>query len=232
MNNTFFNNENYAIESLSGSKVVSKNNIFYLTPISQKACKFGGEFISDYNLFNVEKSGFLNDYSSLPLWSGSTGQDNNSLVTDPLFINIEGGDFRVKPNSPCINKGTELNLENDFFSTQVPQANLPDIGFHEVKAEAILPGVEAIPVAEDQDLINLSFYPNPTTGIVRINLEEVIDQPVNIRIVNLSGYEIFSTNTQDQMEVEINLEAENPGMYLALITVNGEVHAKRIILTN
>jgi parallel beta-helix repeat protein len=232
MNNTFYNNENYAIESLSGSKVISKNNIFYLTPLSHKAYKFGGAFVSDYNLFNVEKSGFLNDYSTLPVWSGSTGQDNHSLVTDPIFINISGGDFRVKPNSPCINKGTELDLENDFFSTQVPQANLPDIGFHEVKAETILPGVEAIPVAEDNSLIDISVYPNPTIGLVKISFEKTDDQPVDFRIVNLNGYEVYATVLDNQEEVSINLEDEKPGLYMAVLTIDGQVYTRKIIVQN
>lgn len=31
--------------------------------------------------------------------------DRNSIIADPLFINPEGGDFRLQPNSPALKMG-------------------------------------------------------------------------------------------------------------------------------
>ncbi|MEI6750530.1 MAG: cadherin repeat domain-containing protein, partial [Bacteroidota bacterium] len=131
-NNTFFGNFNYSIESLSGSSVTSRNNIFYLDALSAKVYKFGGSNMSNYNTFNIEKSGFLNGYSTLSSWVTATNQDKNSILADPLFLNITNKDLRLQEGSPCINRGINLNLPQDFFGTSVPQGGVPDIGFHEI----------------------------------------------------------------------------------------------------
>ena len=37
-------------------------------------------------------------------WQGR-GNDTNSLVADPRFINAENYDFRLRPDSPALKKG-------------------------------------------------------------------------------------------------------------------------------
>jgi hypothetical protein len=44
------------------------------------------------------------------IWAGyndSNGDinDANSIIADPLFANAAGGDFRLLPDSPCVNTG-------------------------------------------------------------------------------------------------------------------------------
>ncbi len=232
LNNTFYGNVNYSIESYIGSKVTSKNNIYYLTPDGSQTYKFGGSYNSDFNTFNVAKPGFLNGYNTILSWIAASGQDRNSLVTDPLFENIPAGNFRIKPNSPCINKGSDLGLEKDFFATMVPQAGVPDIGFCEVNAESIQEEKEIIPVSESISLIDISVHPNPSAGLVKIGLKKVGDEEVNIRILNMSGYEIYSSVTKGQEEVVIDFEKEKTGMYLAVIMINRQVFTRHIMIQN
>jgi VCBS repeat-containing protein len=230
MNNTFVANDNFAVESLTGSKISATNNIFYLTPAATKAFKYGGSYVSDFNLFNIEKSGFLNGYSTLALWIAVSGQDKNSQVKDPQFENGAEGNFRIKPNSPCINKGSDLKLEKDFFGTKVPQAGKPDIGFCEVENGSIDPEEETIPLVDLNSVIDLTVYPNPTTGILNIDLKKVIEQEVKIRIINMNGYQIYSTVSQGQKELEINLENEKSGMYVIHFIIGGMEFTKGVVV--
>jgi len=232
MNNTFVGNTDYMVESDKGSNVSSTNNIFYLGTASSKVYKFGGTAISDYNSFNIEKPEFLNGYGTLTSWISATGQDKNSLVADPLFVNLASGDFRLKSSSPCINKGDDLSLQKDFFGTLVPQSGKPDIGFFELDPQNIKLDQEANNLTNPSSLVDVSIYPNPTRGIATIELEEAEDQDADIRIFNVQGSEIVSTMSNKQKKVEINLENQKSGMYLAMITINGQVISRKIMVQN
>ncbi len=131
LNNVFYNNKNYNIIAENATSVVSRNNIFYLSNNTQIAYLCVGTIVSDYNNFNIEKSNFINSYSTLASWRSASGNDVHSFVNNPLFVNSGNEDFRIQPASPCVNKGTNVSLNKDFFGTQVPQAGLHDIGFYE-----------------------------------------------------------------------------------------------------
>ena len=43
---------------------------------------------------------------------------NGNLSADPLFVNPEEGDFRLSPESPCINAGHPAAIYNDSDGTR------------------------------------------------------------------------------------------------------------------
>lgn len=68
-----------------------------------------GDNRSDYNIFYRSEGRFPfwynfgdQQWASLELWSAETGNDTHSLLTDPLFVAPEAGDFRVRAGSPAI----------------------------------------------------------------------------------------------------------------------------------
>jgi len=90
--------------------------------------------VNDYNLYYnfppVFSSPFYYQtyYTSLAGWRSATGQDMNSQVADPLFVNV-ASDWRLQANSPAINKGLDVGLTKDILSN--PIVGLPDIGAYE-----------------------------------------------------------------------------------------------------
>ncbi len=42
---------------------------------------------------------------SMAEWQKQTGHDKNSIIADPLFVNVKNYDFRLKPNSPALKIG-------------------------------------------------------------------------------------------------------------------------------
>jgi hypothetical protein len=232
-NNTFFGNINYSIESLSGSSVTSRNNIFYLDALAFKVYKFGGSNVSNYNTFNIEKPGFLNGYSTLSSWSNATNQDRNSMTADPLFVNIIGSDFRIQIASPCINKGTNLNLPRDFFGISVPQSGVPDMGFHEVESTTKNNIVQNIVIAKSSATeISAKIYPNPSNGIFHISIENPENAPVAISVNDINGKIVANDLFNGDSEITVNLENQNAGIYIAVITINGQVLTRKIIIQN
>lgn len=129
-NNVFYNNTNTAISALSGSNVTSKNNIFFISG-SGKSYSTNGTLVSNNNVFNVQSSGFINGHSTLSAWRSASGQDMNSIVGNPQFVNPAARNFAIQPNSPCINAGVTCGYQQDFFGNQVPFGTSADIGYHE-----------------------------------------------------------------------------------------------------
>jgi hypothetical protein len=99
------------------------NNIFYGVgprPSPQVAVYPGkdkGAVIFDYNLFFAGgKKKIIQVYgadcvtpvipgATFEEWQTKSGQDANSIHADPLFVDVEAGDLRLKPNSPAIGAG-------------------------------------------------------------------------------------------------------------------------------
>ncbi len=108
-NNICVNNSLHPhVWQVNSGDVVARN-IFgsYYYPIAMK--ENWGTFL-DLNLFDIgEKPVNLNDFD----------RDLKSLVANPLFINPEKGDYRVKGNSPAIALGFQ-NFEMDNFGVVSP----------------------------------------------------------------------------------------------------------------
>ncbi len=50
-----------------------------------------------------------------------------------VFIDPEGDDYRLRPDSPAIDAGIDVGIERDIVGTPVPQGEAPDVGAHEYK---------------------------------------------------------------------------------------------------
>ncbi|MBN1482183.1 right-handed parallel beta-helix repeat-containing protein [candidate division KSB1 bacterium] len=77
------------------------------------------------------------DHATLESWQQATGQEMNSISADPLFISSdpdEAADFTLRPDSPCINAGTDVGLQVDFFGA--PISNRPNMGISESSSSA------------------------------------------------------------------------------------------------
>ena len=76
-------------------KIHSDGNVFW-SPLKHQY--MGGEF-SDLARKRLSISKTLKE------WQQQTGMDKNSIHADPLFADIDKGDFRLKPDSPAKGKG-------------------------------------------------------------------------------------------------------------------------------
>ncbi|KAF0202001.1 MAG: outer membrane adhesin-like [Bacteroidetes bacterium] len=132
LNNVFYNNNGISIGAGSGTSITSKNNVFHISGSSSRVYNCNSSVVSNFNNFTSQQSNFLNGHSTLSSWQSATGNDANSYVANPQFVNPAADDYCLQPVSPNINVGAAVGLSNDFFGTAVPQASSPDIGIHEV----------------------------------------------------------------------------------------------------
>jgi hypothetical protein len=52
-------------------------------------------------------------------------------VADPLFVDFNNRNFRLRKNSPAINSGVKIGYTEDLDGRIVPNNGLPDIGAFE-----------------------------------------------------------------------------------------------------
>ncbi len=76
----------------------------------------------------------------------------------------------------------------------------------------------------------LNLYPNPTKGLVTVELQERSATDIEIKVMNLSGAEVFRKNFGANDKIQINLSDQVSGMYMVLIESDGQRVVKKLIL--
>jgi len=71
--------------------------------------------------------------------SGVYTQSNQDLSrTDPLFTDADAMDFSLLPDSPCIDRGKDVNLKFDYLGNEIPAGSCVDIGAIEYILSSLL----------------------------------------------------------------------------------------------
>lgn len=76
---------------------------------------------------------------------------------------------------------------------------------------------------------SVSIYPNPTTGILNVGIDNPNVKINNIRIINLIGNEVYNSRAVNS-NIQINLETLPKGFYLIQLTSQQESITRRIIV--
>lgn len=115
-----------ALKTANASRIIIRNNI-----------------VSQNNLWQIlvnnKATDVLIDHNLIDAFRGYTQgaqqeQKGRFHVTgDPLFVNPRGGDFRLKTNSPAIDRGNNLFApESDFDANPRPKDRAVDLGAFEI----------------------------------------------------------------------------------------------------
>lgn len=78
------------------------------------------QLTSDYNNVHNCSVEYISPTGEMTLseWQSAYSKDLNSFTTDPEFMDPSGGDYRLRPGSPCENAGIDiLDLDNDGDTT-------------------------------------------------------------------------------------------------------------------
>lgn len=82
--------------------------------------------------------------------------------------------------------------------------------------------------------LEVSVYPNPTSGVTNVHYVVKNGEPVTINVVNLLGQKLIEGGTrQDQHgDLSLDLSSLEPGVYLLIATLqNGEKAVERVVVT-
>ncbi len=236
-NNVFVNNEK-SVSSSSGDLTLY-NNIFYMMKSGQKAIENGTDkIVSDYNIYYPKQDGFIEiaakKFNNLEILQHDMKIDVHSFNSDPEFMDVYAEDFSLKSSSPGVNAGIELNLEEDYFGKEVPVSGLPDIGIYESNV---------LKENQEESLVNLSVYPNPSAGTVNILVEKEnttvntgsvpSEEATSVSIMDISGKTVFTKifeQAEDIVMENLDLSELKNGMYFVILRLAGNIDTKKLIL--
>ncbi len=140
------------------------------------------------------------------------------IETDPLFNDASNNDFSLKSNSPAIDAGSTTGTQSLDFNSNTRDAN-PDIGAIEF----------SIPLSIDKNSKEklIKTYPNPTTSILNINIENADVKNGKIEVYDLSGKLIQSKRiTKNSTQLDLNVPT---GIYIIKIQNNDLVTFKKVV---
>jgi hypothetical protein len=108
----------------SYDKFTFRNNIFYVGNY---------QYICDPNTSNWTHyhNLFYRQFPSTTSLGFMINANNNARTSDPLFVNLSGGDYRLQAGSQAINTGTNIGYTLDFAYQLVPVGGIADMGAYE-----------------------------------------------------------------------------------------------------
>lgn len=182
-----------------------------------------GNFIHNFSI--ILKNAVMSDGTvSNPININSTEQitiseESNGTGESYFYIqdNLIGScDRNMLPNSASISEINSI-CQNKYKQT---------IGARIVQEELIL---------DSQNELNLTAYPNPTTGEVSFSLDLPSEGTVNLYVTDMLGIKVASLATNELLTKGGHVYSYNTtdlagGVYLYTAEVNGIKHTKRLVV--
>lgn len=81
---------------------------------------------------------------------------------------------------------------------------------------------------DDKVAQDLKVYPNPTAGILRIELQE--ESSAQILVRDITGRVVAETKPQVQKTFGIDLSGKNDGVYLVEVHLNNRIYTQRVVV--
>ena len=82
--------------------------------------------------------------------------------------------------------------------------------------------------AEEELSYAVDVYPNPGTGIYEVTIPQAGEEPVELRVFNLSGSLVY-TNPNPSIQTSVNLKNQPTGIYLFKIKTNSASTVKKVL---
>ena len=155
------------------------------------------------------------NYSDIQFgWAG-----NGNISADPLFIDLQNGDYHLSQNSPCIDAG-------DPNSPFDPDGTIVDMGAFYFDQSTLIEESEIQAV-----VYSISNFPNPFNPTTTISFSLPEDSDVELSIFNIKGQKIRSLLNNQITAGEHSIvwngkdasgKKISSGVYLYKLNVNGK----------
>jgi len=76
---------------------------------------------------------------------------------------------------------------------------------------------------------NITIYPNPTTGVVNVNIGEMFNGEANISLFDIQG-RILLEQKMSSVQTQLNLEGFKKGLYLLNVSLQGKIYVNKLMV--
>lgn len=234
-NNTFFKNNsaNTGMGEITVSKAsncVFENNVVYtngqnvlltmldIQPQEDNLINYNCWYTPSGNSNNIIIYWGENTYHSMTAYKSNTGQDSNSIFTNPAFgsMILPQPELSVLPNSQTINHGNPVlevpSTETDFDGNPRVVGNSIDIGAREFNPALGLGIVEAETAS--------SAAPNPFSDRTQIRSAIALDG-ASLLLCDISGRLVRKLSRLSGYDITLEKNDLNTGVYIYRIIQNG-----------
>jgi hypothetical protein len=200
------------------------------------------EATSDPDFFFCDIQGGKEEFGGNGAGVNYTGQYENNIDSDPLFVDTTSSNFRLTDSSPCIGAGIDsIEVGSTMYycppfcfyggSRPNPVGSMPDIG----ACESPL-GTSGV---EDEESIPNAFalqqnYPNPFNPVTNIQYAVSSRQFVKLTVYDVLGNEIATLADEykpaGKYEVEFNASTLPSGVYFYQLKAGDFIQTRKMIL--
>jgi hypothetical protein len=182
----------------------------------------------------------LTTFGTLPLdfisFSGKNAGDNNILTWETSSTDLDQGNFELERSSSrsafrMISSTPTQDKSTGSHSYSYEDMNVPDIvSFYRIKYTSfsgVVKYSEILQIKKNQEGVNFSYYPNPVSDHVVVQLQSQEKGPVLIRLIALDGRVIYQQQdfkSEDTYLKNISLGNISPGMYFISYSIGDNFH--------
>ncbi len=167
--------------------------------------------------------------------NGDSIDPYNNIQLDPMFIDVENGDFHLQANSPCIDAGINdsVDINYDFegniriFDGTGNEESIVDMGIYEF----VNPTYIENSISQENSETLYEIFPNPNSGLMNIKVN-TFETNLLIKIFDINGKVVKSLNIENinKQLHKINLSNYQKGIYFIKFISRNNIKVKKIVV--
>ncbi len=199
-----------------GSMVLDVQANIYITGF------FGGSVDFDPNENIVNYDSFISDIFVTKWDSAGNFRWFNRLRNPDNLVNNTGVDLAIRDNEIFATGNFEGTLNVEMHSNEQTFTSQSERG----KTDILIYKISQLATTNDSYNFerNVTFYPNPTTGKLNVELGKVYPE-LHVLVRNTLGQEVISEEFNDVNHFQLSLDGATSGMYFIHVTNKNEKRA-------
>lgn len=166
---------------------------------------------------------FSEDVSGLALADISVAGGTASALSQ---VSANSYTFLINSTGTVADVSINANVVQDIAGNDNTASNQLSLGFTPVSAREDFSSLQKTA----SENVKVRTYPNPASSWLTLDLSAIEAEKVDVVFVNTSGVAVFSQNDFEGNELKVDISGYKSGMYLVLISADGLLTKKKVLV--